>query len=188
MELDNFNEIAKNILPGINYSAGTHKLRVLNVPSHSLFKEEAMLFLNNIPFPDPIFVSKLDSRLIRKIELNNNHLLFGELNIYGIVAIETNQKNVYAMDAGHASLVFPNRVNDLPISVYGPEYKENAQETETLPDFRQTLYWNPEFELINGQATLEFYTSDVKGEFTIELEGITSDGQPLSGQARIEVQ
>jgi hypothetical protein len=187
LELDNFNEIVKNILPGINYSANSHKLRVLDVPSHALFKEDAMLFLNNIPFPDPVFISKLDSRLIRKIEVNRNHFLLGELNIYGIVAIVTIQKNIYAMDAGYASLVFPNKVNDVPISVSGPDYNRNAQETETLPDFRQTLCWNPEFEVINGQANLEFYTSDVKGVFTIEVEGITSEGQLLSGQAQIEV-
>jgi hypothetical protein len=187
-ELDNFNEIAKNILPGIKYSANMHSFRVLDAPSNAFFKEDAMLFLNNIPFPDPIFVSKLDSRLIRKIELKKNHLLFGELNIYGIVAIVTNQKNVYAMDEGHMSLVYPNKVNDLPISVSGPDYNGNVQETETLPDFRQTLCWNPEFELINGQSTLEFYTSDVKGVFSIEIEGITSNGQPLSGQTQIEVQ
>jgi hypothetical protein len=187
-ELDNFNEIAKNILPGVNYSGNTHKLRVMDIPSEGMQKEEAMLFLNNIPFPDPVFVSKLDSRLIRKIELKKNHLLFGELDIYGIVAITTNQKDVYALDPGHTSLVFPNKVNDLPIMVSGPDYDGKRIEMETLPDFRQTLYWNPEIEIINGMANLEFYTSDVKGLFSIELAGITSDGHHLSGQARIKVQ
>jgi hypothetical protein len=187
-ELDNFNEITKNLLPGITYSENTHRVRVFDLSSHILLKENAMLFLNNIPFPDPVFVSKLDSRLIRKIELKNNHLLFGDLDIYGIVAIETNKKDIYALDATHTSLVYPNMVNDLRVSFSGPDYSMNTTQSETLPDFRQTLYWNPRLELINGQAMLEFYTSDVKGVFTVELEGIAADGQPLSGRALIEVQ
>jgi hypothetical protein len=186
-ELENFNEIAKNILPGTNYAVNTRKLRVMDVPSHIMLKEDAMLFLNSVPFPDPVFVSKLDSRLIRKIELKRNHVLFGDLNIYGIVSITSYQKNIFSLDADNASLIFPNAVNDFPVFLPGPDYGENTPEIRNIPDFRQTLYWNPEVILTNGQAKLEFYTSDIKGIYTIEVEGMTSEGNPLSGQAFFEV-
>jgi hypothetical protein len=188
-ELINFNEIVKNILPGVFYNKAGNKYRIRTVDlgSQIINQNEAMVFLNNIPFPDPVFISKLDTRQIKKIELKKNHLLYGDLDIYGIVAITTNQKNTYALDATHTSLIYPNTVNDVRIAIPGPDYTGNTLVSENIPDFRQTLYWDPEVKLTNGQAIIEFYTSDIKGTFTVELEGITSNGIPLSGHTYFEV-
>jgi hypothetical protein len=188
-ELINFNEIAKNILPGIFYNktGNSYRIRTVDLGSQIINPSEAMVFINNIPFPDPVFISKLDTRQIKKIELKKNHLLYGDLDIYGIVSITAHQKNTYALDASHTSLVYPNAVNDVRIVLPGPDYAGNISIDENIPDFRQTLYWDPEIKLTNGQAVIEFYTSDIKGIYTVELEGITSQGIPLSGHTYIEV-
>ena len=48
------------------------------------------------------------------------------------------------------------------------------------PVFESLLYWNPEV-IINEATQLEFVTSDLLGEYIIEVEGITEDGRKLSG-------
>jgi len=186
-ELAGFNEISKNILPGIHYSPNTNRIRVTDLVSHKLFKDDALLFLNNIPFPDPAYISKLNSREIRKIELKKNHLRLGNLDIYGIVSITTTGKDVYAIDPDQSSLVYPNDVSIRDAALFSPEYGDAGALPPTMPDFRQTLYWNPSVEIQNGKGSLEFYTSDISGIFIIDVEGITQDGQPLSGHATIEV-
>ncbi|MGL4632373.1 MAG: TonB-dependent receptor plug domain-containing protein, partial [Leadbetterella sp.] len=47
-----------------------------------------------------------------------------------------------------------------------------------LPDFRTTLYWNPNIKTDrNGKATFSFFTSDSSGPFTVDLQGISNNGK-----------
>ena len=49
-----------------------------------------------------------------------------------------------------------------------------------VPDFRSTLYWNPEITTDErGEATITFYTADNPGRFRIQLDGITAGGEPV---------
>ena len=48
------------------------------------------------------------------------------------------------------------------------------------PAFESLLYWNPTMDL-KIETEVEFVTSDLLGNFIIRVEGITDDGQRLSG-------
>ena len=61
---------------------------------------------------------------------------------------------------------------------YSPKYETESQINSRLPDFRQTMYWNPQIRTdANGTAKAEFYTSDLPGKYAIVLQGITNDGE-----------
>jgi hypothetical protein len=56
------------------------------------------------------------------------------------------------------------------------------------PDFRNTLYWNPSVKPgINGKAKIEFWTSDIKSDYEINVQGITPEGKTLSIRKIIKV-
>ena len=71
-------------------------------------------------------------------------------------------------------------------NVFGTEnYSENRN--STIPDLRNTLYWNPDIRL-NGRATnLSFFSGDDKGEFELELKGISRDGEIIQIKKTIEI-
>lgn len=185
-ELDDFKEIVRNIMPGVYYNRSENKVRVIDRGTQTLWPNEALVLLNNIPFPDPAFVAKLGSKQIKKIDLKKNHLIYGNLDIYGILSITTNQKNVYALNSAYANTTYPNIVRNIPVIINGPDYA--LKNSQNMPDFRPTLYWDPEVKLTpDGSATIEFYTSDLKGNFVIELEGVSSNGIPISASKTIEV-
>lgn len=57
-----------------------------------------------------------------------------------------------------------------------------------IPDRRTTLYWNPEIKIEGETPTkLYFYTADVTGKYTITVEGISTDGNPVSEQYSFHV-
>ena len=62
---------------------------------------------------------------------------------------------------------------------YHPDYSRRP-----LPgtaDYRRTLYWNPDVKLdAQGEATLRFYNNSKASSLSIEAEGVSPDGQPLS--------
>ena len=68
----------------------------------------------------------------------------------------------------------------LPKTFYSPTYTPYTEDLE--PDYRRTLYWNPDFYLDpkTGKKTLEFFHSknSVKG-IKISAEGITGNGTIL---------
>jgi hypothetical protein len=70
---------------------------------------------------------------------------------------------------------------------YSPDYDLKKKE-KTIPDFRPTLYWNPELKFKKKNAEIQFYTSDQPGNFVIRVEGIYSDGKPFFKQGLITVQ
>jgi hypothetical protein len=60
-----------------------------------------------------------------------------------------------------------------------PVYENGAQIENRLPDFRQLLYWNPK-AVIGKKNDFSFYTSDVKGNFMISVQGINKNGTILN--------
>ena len=57
-----------------------------------------------------------------------------------------------------------------------------------LPDFRHLLYWNPTIS-IKGNETkqISFFTSDLKGNFLISIQGISNKGIPVYQQIKMDV-
>jgi hypothetical protein len=178
-DLDDFKDIVRNIMPGVFYNVKEKKVRVIDIGTQVLWPNEALILLNNIPFPDPAFVAKLGSKQIKKIELKKHYLIYGNLDIYGILSITTNQKNVYALNPLYANIIYPYLVRNTSVMLIGPDY--SVKNDPIRPDLRTTLYWNPEIKLSSGSnATFEFYTSDLKGTYFVEVQGVSSNGTPIS--------
>ncbi len=66
-----------------------------------------------------------------------------------------------------------------PVQFYSPKYTpENIN--HSAPDFRPTLYWNPELEISKRKSAISFYTSDELGNYVLILEGISRSGKLFS--------
>jgi len=59
---------------------------------------------------------------------------------------------------------------------YQPNY-DNAALLETVPDFRNTLLWSPLVSTNEkGEATVEFFCSDINTGFVGKIEGVSREG------------
>lgn len=65
---------------------------------------------------------------------------------------------------------------------YGPENMNDPR-----PDRRITLFWEPDILTVNGQAMVDFFTSDNTGPYMILVEGITNNGEVCLGSSRIVI-
>ena len=76
---------------------------------------------------------------------------------------------------------------DSPRIFYSPKHKAGYQ-PEQIQDNRSTLYWFPDIKVnINQDYSLKFYNADKSATYNIIVEGITSDGIPLTGQIQYDV-
>ncbi|MBE0678704.1 MAG: TonB-dependent receptor plug domain-containing protein, partial [Bacteroidales bacterium] len=64
-----------------------------------------------------------------------------------------------------------------PAEYYSPRYDIQEQRESGPPDLRTTIFWNPNVTVTaDGEAVFDFYTADAPSEYTVLIEGITSDG------------
>jgi len=71
---------------------------------------------------------------------------------------------------------------------YAPDYSL-VDRNRNHQDRRTTLFWKPNIVTRGYQnASVSFYTSDDKGTFQIEIEGITNNGVPFHGSSTLEVE
>ncbi len=65
---------------------------------------------------------------------------------------------------------------------YSPDY--SVAPNEEVVDYRTTLFW----EAKKAGNSLEFFTGDKAGKYSVRVEGITTDGIPFTGRSQIRVE
>jgi hypothetical protein len=113
-----------------------------------------------------------------------NASIFGVSSANGVIALFTKRGNPnhdYSNDKAPGTLNFKLAGYSKPSDFYSPRY-EIAEDRHNLPDYRSTLYWQPNVVTdASGKATITFFTSDVSTEFIAVCEGITK--QDIVGSA-----
>jgi len=73
-----------------------------------------------------------------------------------------------------------------PAEFYSPRYETQEQREIGPPDLRTTIYWNPDITpSARGDAAFDFYTADTPSDYSVIIEGITSDGLIIHSKSRI---
>ena len=126
---------------------------------------------------------------IDKVEIlksPQNLAIFGTEGANGVIAIYTRKGKQISSDL--AKGVIAEKIAGYASSrkFYSPKYLAENNNSEK-PDFRTTLFWEPEIVLQNGPAELSFYTSDQTGKYKVIVEGISESGRICVGSSEFEV-
>lgn len=65
-----------------------------------------------------------------------------------------------------------------PVKRYIPKYETEVSKRGREP-MRALVHWEPCLHVSEGKATVEFYSSSHKADYTLVLEGLTEGGEPL---------
>ncbi len=149
---------------------------------------EALVLLDGVPFNDADFMLEFDPLKVDEVDVINKFYLIGHEIFDGIVNFRT-----YAGDL--AGTPFPSNILEKvyvglqsPREFFSPDYSTETNRQNRIPDFRLSLYWKPDITLgPSGTIDVEFFTSDDAGNYRIELQGIGSDGTPLSAESEFKV-
>ncbi len=178
-------EIIREIIPSLSVKRNEDDLRLkmnllISLDNPVASKETPLLIIDGVMTKDVNFflgmkpADVISIKLIRKM---NKLLPWGLLGKDGVVFVTTKNPLV----AKEIVAYYPE-VKGLTKAL--PFYTKNYSipGNPLIPDFRTTLYWNAELPIDEtGKATFSFYTADSLGEFIIQLEGETVDGQSQFG-------
>jgi hypothetical protein len=188
IELNNFVEISKEIIPSLKIRKTGDKFvsGYINFLDHGRINIEPTIFLDGVPIDDVNQIINLSSSQINRIESLPVKRFFGEISYSGILAVFSKDLLINNIQFKTPSLMY-HALSSQSYTI--PEPYKPIDNSRHIPDLRQLLLWEPEIILNNNENQhIEFYASDLLGKFRINIQGITSKGDPINGSVIITIQ
>ncbi len=162
-------------------------LKAMNGKFSLPFAEDPLLLLDGIPVFDAGILMKYDPLLIDKIDIVTKKFFYGPMSWGGVVSFETYDGMARDMNLSNAFRLKYSTVQPQKI-YFAPDYDNHRAKLSRIPDYRTQLYWNPDVKLINGNSSvLNFFSSDVSGDFLITIDGFSGKGEPIHCEQLIKV-
>ena len=124
-----------------------------------------------------------DPHLTKYVEVYVDDFVFGDQLYNGILSVKTPNRKLSGFTLPNYSVV--SEFEGTQANTDYPMPSAQADNKAYMPDFRHTLYWNP--NVTSHDTELECRTSDMCGTYIVKVEGRTPDGKAISGYTSFEV-
>jgi hypothetical protein len=183
IKLPSMQEVFFELLPGVNLRSrkSRYEIKIANPLTGVFYEEPPLVMIDGVIINDLTVLVDLNPETVEKIEVVKTPYLIGDLILHGIVNVITRSGNFSNITMPDYALILPYRVIDKPSTFTAPDYSDDQNRLSRKPDLRNTLYWNPSVKTNrNGEVEIEFWTSDLPGIYTINLQGISGTGEKVS--------
>ena len=180
-------ELFAEFISGMRISKleGKNILRILQPDIKQFSNQKALVLLDGVPVEDHEAILDYNARLVHYIHRYAGKYTFGGELYDGIVSFITHKGTMPDIRLDKNSQLFSYEFPQNRPAFIAPIYQTEAQINSRIPDFRHTLYWNP--EVVPDSDTISFYTSDLDGTYSVVLQGISNDGKEMKMQSEFRV-
>jgi len=190
IELSTLREVVKEIIPNV-YALkqnGKLELKLINKLQSLPFENKPLVLVDGVPMYDFDKVLAINSKEIERADVLNKRYFFSEYIFDGILSFVTKKGNLSAMEFDNTIFRQVYEGCQLTEEFYSPKYDTDLSKSGRIPDYRNTLYWNPDISTDkDGKTFVEFYTSDETTDYTIVVRGISADGKSGFSTASLKV-
>jgi hypothetical protein len=183
IKLDSMQEVFFELVPHVtmNLTNSVYAMSVADATRKILSNGSPGIMLDGVIIRDLSTIANLDPGLVDKIDVVWDEYRVGGYLFNGIV-------NVISKSGDFSNGILPFgavRLKDKVINpvkgFVSPDYSSQEMRNSPVADFRNTLYWNPSVKPDkNGKVKVYFWSADVKSDYIINIQGITSEGKALS--------
>ena len=143
-----------------------------------------MVIVDGVFLEDHNKLPDLNARKVKRINVLFNPMVLEPQTFSGLVVFETFNGNFqdFVKDdyVSKVETITPLNKKKYFSQTYTSNDTGLPDFTDRIPDYRNQLLWIPDFKLEKEETTLDFFTSDVSGDFEVRLEGFSSKGEPIS--------
>ena len=165
-----------------------YEIAVVDPFGNSVFDEPPGLMIDGVIIKNPSIIANLDPELVEKMDVIRERYFVGDYSFYGIVNVITKAGDFSYVSLPNYAVRLKYRVIDPVRAFVSPDYSSAEIRSSRTPDFRNTLYWNSSVKPDkDGKFRIEFWTSDIKSDYEINIQGITSGGETISLRKIIKV-
>jgi hypothetical protein len=155
---------------------GQLHLKVFDFDVRDFYPTDPLILLDGVKVDNRILLN-YDPLKVNKLEVITNKFIKGEFLYQGIVNFTTYHGDMQDLKLDSRAVILDYEGLQLKREFYSPAYKTEQQALSRMPDFRNLLFWSPDVKTdSSGQATVEFYTSDMKGKYVAVLQGMDEAG------------
>lgn len=180
-QYQNVAQILQSRVPGVRVNGNKVTIR----GQSSFYGNQDPLFIvDGIPV-DAATALSINTFDIERVEVlkGPEASIYGSRGSNGVIAIFTKRGKFMLKGV----LEFEMLAYNTPVEFYSPKYETNPD--ENYIDDRSTLLWVPELNPDkNGKESVTFYTSELVSEYSIIIEGIDSNGNPVASVKRFRVE
>jgi hypothetical protein len=171
-------EVLREYVPEVavrRYGGQLH-LKIFDFDAHDFYPTDPLILIDGVKVDNRILLG-YDPLKVNKLEVVTSEYIKGEFIYPGIVNFTTYHGDMQDLKLDSKAVILDYDGLQLKRDFYSPVYKTEQQASSRLPDFRNLLYWAPDVQTdAKGQATVEFYTSDMKGKYIAVLQGMDDAG------------
>jgi hypothetical protein len=189
IELSSLEEVIYEIVPPV-FVKSTKEEKYLSVANYATqqVSRAGLILLDNVPIFDVDELLKLAPANIESIEVINKPYYLGNHLLESIVSFKTKTGDFGGYKFPTESIFLEFQTLSLQQTFITPNYGIDSIKNNPLPDFRTSMYWNPELQLNATDTSIGFYTSDARGHYDIIVRGITTTGEAIFGKAELVVE
>lgn len=183
-------EVLREYVREIGVGARNGKLifRIFNPIAHDFYDGNELVLLDGVPVTDMDKIFAYDPLKIRRIDVLRDRYVVGKTTFNGVASFSTYEGMFDGFELNPRLIAIDYSGLQLQREFYSPVYETREQLEKRIPDFRNTLFWSPAVATgKDGTATVQFYTSDLTGKYIVMIQGMSENGDFVSGQAFFEV-
>jgi hypothetical protein len=182
-------EVLREYVREINVTRPHGKLHLvmLNEPFHTVFNDgNTLVLLDGVPVTnDRIFA--YDALKIKRLDVIPREYILGPSHFSGIASFITYKGDYEGLELDSSSLQIEYEGMQYNRQFYAPAYNTIQQTNGRLPDFRNVLYWSPDLRAGIKPTPVEFFTSDIPGDYLVVIQGLSTDGRAGVSLSRFTV-
>ncbi len=118
----------------------------------------------------------LNPKLVKTISISKNIYQLNSKIYQGVISVKTIKKDYTPVK--NNNIVKVDYKKPLTLKKYFSQTYNSDISLKRIPDYRLQLLWQP--NIIDNQKDISFYTSDVTGDFEIDIQGFTNEGKPIT--------
>jgi len=147
------------------------------------------ILLDGVIIRDPAIIANLDPAIVEKIDVIKDNYIVGKYRFPSIINVLTTRGNFSCISLPDYMIRLPYKVVEPVWSFVSPDYSVAEKKASRIPDYRNTLYWNPAVKPGNdGKYRITFWSSDNKGDYMINIQVVNSDGELMSTRKYINME
>lgn len=154
-----------------------HFMLLDHINNSTIMREDPLVLLDGVPVQDVNKLMGINALKIKKIEVVGREYHWGPFVFSGVLSFFTYNSDMGNFESNDKNLSLNYDGLQSQREFYSPLYETNEARNSRVPDHRTLLYWNPTL-IIEKEKTsnIQFYTSDLMGEFEVVIEGVSKDG------------
>jgi hypothetical protein len=137
---------------------------------------------------EPSVIVGLNPDRVEKIDVIKDRYVIGDYLFYGLVNVITKAGDYSDVNLPGYAVRLPYRAIESVNAFISPAYSSEERMESRIPDFRNTLFWNPSVQQdLDGNYMVDFWSSDLPGDYEINIQGITDKGKTVSFRKSITI-